>query len=198
MSETNWTIPFYGDIEENSFDDRIVIPFGVKGKVAVLQLPEFDAEIDTNDFLKIDYSNLMGELITFPIIMNRIGLLKAEMEEIVKTKKFESDIYTSKLSAYYRKRLSSRESSEGGKIKKPTIDEVKDAVLCDEGYQVVQRNLIRTEKGLAQIESCFWSAKDKSHKLDKIAEKLSPKEFEREIVEGSVNAVLIKIKNGKW
>lgn len=196
MGVTNWTVPFLGDIEENSLEDRVVIPFG--RKVAVLMLPEFDAEIDTNDFLKIDYSNIMGELITFPIIMNRIGLLRAEMEEIVKTKKFEAEIYTSKLKAYYRKKMTSREAADGGKLKKPTIDEVNDSVLADEGYQLVQRNLIRTEKGFAQIESCFWSAKDKSHKLDKIAEKLSPKEFEKELVAGAVNAIYIKIKDGKW
>ncbi len=195
-SEIKWTLPFESVTKEQVFDEKIVIPF--ERKVVVLHLSEFgDGDIDFEEFLRIDYSNIIGELLTFPVLMNRIGLLRAEMESIAKTKKFETDVYEAQLKAHYRKKLLTRDGKD--QVKKATQGEVEEAVLMDKGYQVVMRNLITTEKGFSQIDAMFWSAKDKSHKLDKIAEKLHPKEFENEILEGSCNGIMIKVKaNGKW
>lgn len=186
--EIKFTLPF--DLGEDLvFEDKILIPY--KGDFIVLYLSEFDADVSYEDFLKIDYSNILGELITFPVMMNRIGLLRATYEEIVKTKKFEAQIYESKLKNYYRKKfLASGE-------KKPTVDEIETAVRTDQGYGIIMSNLFKAEKGFAMIESMYWATKDKSGKLDRIADKISPKEFEKEILEGSVNGIMIKFKKSK-
>ena len=54
----------------------------IAGKQYVLHVGEFDEDFQVEDFLKIDYSNLVGELVTFPIIENRIGLMLADAEKL--------------------------------------------------------------------------------------------------------------------
>ena len=192
--EIIWTLPFKSITQEQVLEDKILIPFG--RKIVVLFFPSFDAEVEVDDIMKIDYSNIIGELITFPVILNRIGLLRAEMEEISKTKKFEAQVYEAKLKQYYRKKGAIRGADD--QVKKLTNPEVEEAVLLDKGYQAVMKALYNTEKGFSQIENLFWSAKDKSSKLDAITSKLNPKEFENEIVAGQVNGIMIKIKEAKW
>ncbi len=194
MSEVKYTLPFKSITTEQVLDDKIIIPFSKK--IVILKLPSFDAEVNVDDIMKIDYSNIIGELITFPVILNRIGLLRAEMEEIAKNKKFEAQVYEAQLKQHYRNKGITRTGE--GERKKPTISEVEEAVLMDKGYQVVMRNLYNTEKGFTQVENLFWSAKDKSAKLDAITNKLNPEEFEKEIIEGQVNGIMIKIKKSKW
>ena len=168
MEEIKWTIPFTSSTKEEVLESKIIIPF--EKKVVVLHLPNFDADISFEDFFKIDYSNIIGELLTFSVIMNRVGILRAEMEEIAKNKKFEADVYEAQLKKHYRSMLFSK-SADGTK-KKATNPEIDEAVLIDKGYQVVMKNLYNTQKGFAIVENMFWSAKDKSGKLDKIAEKI--------------------------
>ena len=73
----------------------------IAGKQYVLHVGEFDEDFQVEDFLKIDYSNLVGELVTFPIIENRIGLMLADAESKVSEIKLNRDILESKLKEKY-------------------------------------------------------------------------------------------------
>ena len=64
----------------------------IAGKQYVLRIGEFDEDFDVEEFLKIDYSNLVGELVTFPIIENRIGIMLADAESKVNETKLNRDI----------------------------------------------------------------------------------------------------------
>jgi len=55
----------------------------VKDKSYKLLFDNFDEDMEVDSLLKIDYSNLIGELITFPVIVNRFGNLLAEAESQV-------------------------------------------------------------------------------------------------------------------
>jgi hypothetical protein len=41
----------------------------------------------------------------------------------------------------------------------------------------------------------YWSAKSKDSKLDKLSDKLRPEEFERELVEDTINGIVIKFRD---
>ena len=65
-------------------DSKEVITIELQsGRIAVLRLQSFDTKVDVDDILRIDYSNIMGEILTFPLMFNRIANLKAEQESIV-------------------------------------------------------------------------------------------------------------------
>lgn len=165
-------------------------------RMVSLQVREFDTDINTEELLQIDYSNILGDIITFPVLHNRIGLLKADIESIVATSKFNLEIYAAQLQEIKRKDLTTfKVDSKGVKTpSKPTVQEVENAVLLDEGYQLKKKSYIRRQRDLAYIESLYWSAKDKSDKLNRISEKLRPEEFSSEILEGEINGVLIKVR----
>jgi hypothetical protein len=80
----------------------------------------------------------------------------------------------------------------GHKLKYPTKDEVDDALIRDKRYKVKRDNLNRVLKEADIIDSLYWSAKSKDKKLDTMSAKLKPEDFEKEILEGTINSVLIR------
>lgn len=148
---------------------------------------DFDEEMDIDSLLKIDYSNLIGELITFPVIVNRFGNLLAEAESQVSEKKLSLEVYEAKLKE--RLRITLSESNNG---KAPSVDALNTAVTIDKGFQALRKSLIASQKTRDYINSIFWSAKDKSNKLDKLSLSIQPGDLSDSVIEGRVNNVLIK------
>lgn len=161
----------------------------VGNKQYVLSIKEFgdEEDVDIDDFLKIDYSNIIGEIITFPIILNRLGILLADTEARVAEKKMSLEIMEAKLSEKYRNEL-----FEDNK-KKPTVDEVKNAVILDKIYQGFRKSYIEAIKNKDYVNSIYWGAKDKSGKLDKLSTSISG-DVSDYLIEGKVNSIKISRK----
>lgn len=148
---------------------------------------EFEDGIDIDNLLKIDYSNLIGEIITFPIIVNKFGLLLADAESKVAETKLNIDVYESKGKERLRLRL---QEENGGK--NPTVDALNSAVMQDKGYQALKKKLINDIKTRDYINSIFWSCKDKSEKLNKLSLTVQNAEIPEEVLQGRVNNIVIK------
>ena len=71
--------------------EKRIIQIG--GNTYKLIFDNFDEDVDIDSLLKIDYSNLIGELVTFPVILNRFGILLAEAESQVAETKLHLDGY---------------------------------------------------------------------------------------------------------
>ena len=52
----------------------------LKNKIVELKVNDFDWEIDTDKLTSIQYDNLYGEIVTVSTLFNRIGILKAEID----------------------------------------------------------------------------------------------------------------------
>ena len=170
----------------------------VNGKTFALHLQDFDTDIDVEDILKIHYENIMGEILTFPVLFNRIGNLKAEYEHIVKMAEMDFEIWTSSEESKQRKNLSFAEDrgKSGVKIIQPSIPEVQSAVKALAVYRIKYSELLNLRKNMQNIESIYWSAKSKGNMLENLSSKLRPEDFDRELMEDTVNGVLIKqLKN---
>jgi len=170
------------------------VTINLGGKTISLQFTEFDSEVDVDDLTQIHYSNLIGEILTIPVLLNKVGLLKAEMENSLREATLELDIYEAKHSELYRKQLSisDHDSKGNARIKKPTQAEVEHAVLLDKGYQNEKKRHIRIQKESDYISALYRAISSKDQKINKISEKLRPEEFENELVEGVVNTIMIK------
>lgn len=165
--------------------ETIKIPFGEK--VVVLKLSNYlDEELDIEELTSIQHHNIMGELLTISVALNRVGLLKAEAEREVSLKKLDLSIYEAQLSDEIRNEA----NTKGSKI---TIAEVASTVLQHKTFQKKKRMLIEAEKGYSYMESIYFAVKDKSRKLDALSSRLIPQEHEKEIVEGTVNGIMLKI-----
>ena len=159
----------------------------VGGQTLAIVYEEFDEKVDLDSLLKIDYSNLMGEIITFPIIVNRFGLLLADAESAVAEAKLTLEIYEAKAKERFRVQLM---GENGGK--NPTVDALNSAVIQDKGYQQMKRKYIDAQKVRDYLNSAFWSAKDKSAKLDKLSLTIQDGELPDEILERRVNGIKVK------
>jgi hypothetical protein len=159
----------------------------VGGQTLAIVYEEFDEKVDLDSLLKIDYSNLMGEIITFPIIVNRFGLLLADAESAVAEAKLTLEIYEAKAKERFRVQLM---GENGGK--NPTVDALNSAVIQDKGYQQMKRKYIDAQKVRDYLNSAFWSAKDKSAKLDKLSLTIQDGELPDEVLERRVNGIKVK------
>lgn len=147
-----------------------------------------DADVDIDSLLKIDYSNLIGEMITIPIWICRFGNLLADAESQVSERKLNMEVMEAKLKERYRVELA---EANGGK--NPTVDQLNSAVLTDGGYQAMKKSYISSQKTRDYVNSIFWSLKDKSEKIS-MSIKVAGISSETEVAEGRINNILVKNK----
>lgn len=152
-----------------------------------LIIEDFDEDIDIDSLLKINYSNLIGEIVTFPVILNRFGVLLAESESQVSEAKLNLDVFEAKTKESLRKQLA--EQNNG---KSPTVEALNNAVVSNKAYQAMKKKYIEVVKTRDYLNSIFWAAKDKSEKLNKLSLSIQPGDLSDSIIEGKVNKVLVK------
>lgn len=165
--------------------EKRIIQIG--GNTYKLIFDNFDEDVDIDSLLKIDYSNLIGELVTFPVILNRFGILLAEAESQVAETKLNMDVYEAK--AKERLRIELAEQNNG---KAPTVEALNNAVVSNKAYQAMKRKYIEVVKTRDYINSIFWAVKDKSEKLNKLSLSIQPGDLSDSVIEGRVNNVLVK------
>lgn len=145
--------------------------------VYTIEFAEFEDEIDVDDLMTIHYENLIGEVLTFPVIVNRLGLLLADAERALSEQKLTFDIFEAKLKEEKRAWLAENND------KKPTVDEVNAAVVGDPKYRAQRLLLFNAQKNRDYVASLLFSAKDKSAKLDKLSLSIAPGDAEEYIMQ---------------
>lgn len=171
-------------------EETIKIPIG--DKIISLKVQEFDTDVKVDDILRIDYANIMGEILTFPVLLNRIGLMRADVEEWVSKQKMEVEIKEATLREYYRKKLTRIENE---KQKSPTIPEIDGAIIMDQAFQNLKKILFRKQRDLEYINSLYWAARSKDDKLNKFSSSLKPEEHAQDILSGTINGIAIRVRD---
>lgn len=166
-------------------DEREALTIELKNKMIVLRTLPFDTDIDVDEVLKIDYHNLVGEILTFPVLLNRIANLKAEMQNLVNEGEVDVRVFEAQLTEEKRKDI----TNKGGK---GTVGEIEAAVRLDSRYRLKKNDFYSKQKNLDYLDSLYWAAQSKMTLLNKISDKIRPEEFEQELLEDVVNGVMIK------
>jgi hypothetical protein len=173
--------------------EKIAIELG-EDKMIVLTLTPFDTDADMDDLTTIHHHNLIGEILTCPALLNRIGNLLADSREILSRAKLDFDIfYAQKYEEVVKKHTSSYTNSrQRVVIEKPSSTEIDQLIIRTPEYKVKKNKIITLEKNHEILTSFYWAVKDKSDKVSKISDKLRPEEFEKEIIEETINSFQIK------
>ena len=177
---------------EQEFEDVVI---ELKNKMVILKILPFDTDILVDEILKIDYTAIFAEIITWNVLFNRIANLQAELQDIVNRSKFDLEILNAQLIEEYRKKLTSytdKDSKGNTKTSKPTKDEVDNAALLDPRYKVKKNLHFDKMKNLDYISSLYWSAQNKAGLLKVLSDKMKPEEFSGDILTDSINGVMIK------
>lgn len=161
-------------------------------KIAQIIPTKWDYSFDPDTIFEIDPFNIVGELITIPVLVSRLGVLVAEMAGFVKKQKVRLKFKEAEVSKLFR----NKESVSGRK--KPTLNEVEEHLTLDPVLNNLRLKLIRHEEDLQKIEVMHEAAQKKSFNIGILGRNLVPKEFEKELIEGTINGVLITLRDKKY
>lgn len=177
-------------------ENNLQLTFDFKGRVVKLLFPDFSTEIDVDEITSIDYHNLFAEIITIPALMNRVGLWKAEADNMYDAYKLEVEVKEAQLYEYYSRNLiEDRINSSGTSQKKyPTGDTLNSAIARDELRVNMRKKLIRLKKEADYLDSFYWSVKSKETKLNNLSHTLTPEDMQVDLVDKKFNDILIKVK----
>jgi len=162
-----------------------IVKIEIGSKIVTISYREFD-EIDVDDLTQIHYENIYGEIVTISTLLNRVGNLKAELENNISEEKLNFDILVAKLNDKLREEIT---KSLG---KAPTNIQVENALIQSEEYLKARRKIDKLVYDKSLIDSLYWSLQSKDKKLDNLSQFIKPEEFEHEIIEGKINDMLIK------
>ncbi len=146
---------------------------------------ELLSELDADQLTQIQYDNLFGELVTVSAVLNKVGLLKARVDNKLREEKIDFEIWEADL----RRQKSVAAVSEGKKL---TVQALEDEVLLDPAYRIKKRNLLKLENQCDIVNSTYWAIQSKDRKLSVLLKGVTPEEFENGIIEGAVNQIMIK------
>jgi hypothetical protein len=168
--------------QEAQFEDIVI---ELKNKMVILKIQPFDTDVDVDEILKIDYHNIMGEILTFNVIFNRIANLKAEQENIVAYSKVDLEIFEAQL--YEEKKKDLLKTNE-----KATETSIDNSIKRDARYAIKKKAHFDKVKSLGYLDSLYWAAQNKSGLLRSLSDKLKPEEFMGELLNDTINGVMIK------
>lgn len=158
----------------------------LKTKTLTLEIQDFgSSEINIEDLLQIDMNNIMEDIITFPVIFNRISNIKAEIDVLLRETQFDFSVFEAQKYEEHKKKL----IGAGEKATETSIDM---AIKRDPAYKIKKFEVFEVQKQADIIDGLYWSAKSKDKKLEVISAKVKPEEFEGEVLEGVINSVMIK------
>lgn len=164
--------------------ELIKIPIG--DKIIVLKQEDFDADIDIDDVTQIHYENLYGEIVTISALYNRIGILKAQVDNEFEDYKLDCNIFESQT----RKNIISRELGLGKK--KPSLNDLEDEVNTNPEVIFKRKKLNQLKKNCDYINALYWAIQSKDKKLSVLMKGVTPEEFSEKIIEGRINYFYIK------
>lgn len=164
----------------------------------VLEHDNLDSNINVDDLTKIDTGNIYGEHVTISVAVNRIGLLKAEVERRMAEAKLALKIFEGRYKAKLRKEAANnsgfytmRVDNEAVKVKL-TEKALDTCFETDEEWIEKKMKFIKAERNWNALSSLYWACQDKSRKLNGLVNGTTPEDFVAGMVSGKVNGILIK------
>lgn len=166
----------------------------------ILEHDDLDSTINVDDLTIIDTSNIFGESVTISAAVNRIGLIKAEVEAMMATAKLAVKIFEGTFIAKKRKEAANnsgyytiRVGNEDVKVK-ATQGALDTCFETDKDWIEKKEAFIKAEKNFNALSSLYWACQDKSRKLNGLTNGTTPEDFVAGMLEGKVNGILIKKK----
>ena len=168
------------------------------GKPLTLVHDDLDSSINVDNLTKIDTSNIFGEHVTISAAVNRIGLLKAEVQKVMSEAKLDLKMYEGSFKAKLRKQAANNSGKYTMRVDnedvaiKLTESSLATSFETDAEWIKIKKAYILSERNFNALESLYWACQDKSRKLNGLVQGTTPDEYVSEMIEGKVNGILIK------
>lgn len=171
-----------------------LIGINIGGREIFLKINLFEDkdEIDIDKILKIDAQNLTAEILTFPSILNKLGVLLADKDNDKKQAELNYRIWKAKQQELIRNKWDNDPEKKINRGQKYTKDEVEDSIVSSPMFKVQKTKIHRLEKEHSYLNSIYWAAKDKADKLEKLSLTLKSEDIDIENIVKSFNGIMIK------
>lgn len=166
-------------------EKRESIKIHTEKHILTINYAAWDLDINIDELCRIQYDNIFGEMVTAPALLNKVGLLKADVEAETKEERLDLKMFEANRYSFHSKQLI-------GQGQKPIGTTVTSMVDEDPQILAKRKKLIQKEKELAYVEAMYWAVRDKSEKLNHILRPVTPEEFADQIIEGTINTLIIK------
>lgn len=153
-----------------------------------LNFSEFESDIDVDGILSINYTAIVAELLTFPVVLNKFGILLAEAESNLKEVNLKLEIRRSFFSNKFKQR---KIKTHDGRFKAPTQADLDNWINQEPEILDLLVNLQKREKERDYVKSIFWSAKHKSNLLEKMAMGIKAGDIDSALLPKKINGVHI-------
>jgi hypothetical protein len=153
------------------------------GKVVQLSYT-LSTDFNIDEITKIDIDNLLGEYLTAPVLFNTVANLRSLTMQRVGEKNLQLKIVKREVF------LDILRTS----TPKPSNHVIEAQVEVSDEFIQASKELIDAERDASMMDNLYWAIKEKCNKLDNLYHKILPEEFNKDIMEGQVNNILIKIK----
>ena len=170
----------------------------VAGKTIVISHRGYTEEFDIEEVLRIDAERIAVEMITFPVVLNRLSLLLADAKNAVKEAEIDLEIYVARRREEIREYLIDNRVA-GEKLTQDDMKVRQESKLKSEPiFKVKHQILNKATKTHDYVNAFFWSAKDKSEKLNMLASSLKGSKSLEELIDdgflrGQMNGVIVKV-----
>lgn len=138
-------------------------------------------DIDLQNVLQIDYSNLNEEVATFPYVLNQLNFMLIEADDILRKENFKLDILKDNLTDL-KSRLSFGviDVIKARGIKSPTLANIEDEISQDPDVKALKEQ-IRNQKEIViqattnrdKLTALYWSARSKMECLQNLSSKVN-------------------------
>jgi len=166
----------------------VAVPYK-DGKV-LLKIPEIRElqNIDIEKVTKIQVDKLVAELLTFPVILNRLGLILIEAESAVSRAELALKIGKADLA----KKASGRLLDEGEKV---TENNVMHWIRRQPKYKELNDEYIEAVRKKGIVNSAYWSAKAKNDTLNALSKEIKRDELVIEDLVSEINGIKLVVKS---
>lgn len=163
-------------------EEKMIFPLGDKMVTLSWSVTE---EIDTESALNIDYANIIGELLTWSVYLNRMGIMKVNTEDAFRVAGLQSKVAIATATKNIRTNMIANGTA------KPTEKAIENELHSSQAYIDAKMTLFAAEKRVGIMDSVYWAAQSKSKKIEVLSAKIKPEEFTENILEGKLNGIMI-------
>lgn len=182
-------------------DNRFVVPIVLDKKLVNLIFEGYGTDVDIDSLFKINHSNIYGEKVTIPTVIQKMSTFKALAEERYELAKYDCEQYAAGLKKRYRAEALLNQGKfecvdhTGRRDKiKLTEDSLKEAVIVDKTYSKLYRKQIEFKKDFENVAGLLRSAQAKNKQLENLVKSITPDELYQELIDGTINGILIDKK----
>ena len=156
------------------------LPIG-DGDYLSFELDLFDnkKDVDLDKLLRIDYSNILPEKITFPPVVTRFGVLLSKSEMKLREEEINYKIWKAKERESIRSKWDNDKDRPVVRGAKFTKDEVEDELIKSKKYKIKKYKINKLIYEKEVINSLYWGAKTKLDRLNSISIDIDAKQAKK-------------------